>query len=538
MAKKSAHQLHLEHLQMLANKGRASKAQLHELHQAHATHTGAKPKPGPSAHELHVAHEKAAAHKAATAHKATAAKKAAAPKLKGAAGTPVAPKKRTGTDINPLDDKDKAFNKAVDKYTHDRNAAIAAEKKYPKDLAAHKAKVAALTKQYQQHYYHIESKGGSAYIAAQAKLKGRALTKTERESALVHFNNTQLQSGLKRQEATEKKHLTGKAEVAEQATRKKAFAAQAAKTGIKEYEAAHPVAKPLTFKELVPKTPPVHLYDRLQTPGQKDAYLALKTEMDKYGLSTLAPAIFNYIQNGFSSDTIQTLLEERPEYIQRFAGNQQRLKAGLRVLSPAEYLATEESYKQMLSSAGLPAGFYDKPSDFANWIGNAVSPKEAQDRVDMAKAAVVNAPTEYKTALTQYYGIKDSDMAAYFLDPKKAEALLQQQSSAAGIGAAAKQAGLTNMPTKAVAEQAVAQGVTGQQAQQSYSKISEFLGNAIHLAGIYHQTYTQETAEKEALLGQGAAQNAREKLGRTEVATFSTKAGAAAQGLGNTSQNR
>jgi hypothetical protein len=53
----------------------------------------------------------------------------------------------------------------------------------------------------------------------------------------------------------------------------------------------------------------------------------------------------------------------------RFAGNQQRRKLGLPVLSPREYLETEAAYRQVMESAGLPRGFYDSPDDFSSWIG-------------------------------------------------------------------------------------------------------------------------------------------------------------------------
>jgi hypothetical protein len=37
-----------------------------------------------------------------------------------------------------------------------------------------------------------------------------------------------------------------------------------------------------------------------------------------------------------------------------------------------------------MQEAGLPAGFYDSPSDFGNWIANNVSPDEIQNRVSKA----------------------------------------------------------------------------------------------------------------------------------------------------------
>jgi hypothetical protein len=50
-------------------------------------------------------------------------------------------------------------------------------------------------------------------------------------------------------------------------------------------------------------------------PGQeRDAYAALTTLFNSYGLGTLAPKILNYLQNGYGSDTITILLQQTPEY--------------------------------------------------------------------------------------------------------------------------------------------------------------------------------------------------------------------------------
>jgi hypothetical protein len=53
-----------------------------------------------------------------------------------------------------------------------------------------------------------------------------------------------------------------------------------------------------------------------------------------YGLESLAPLIKQYVQDGYSADTVTLKLQDAPEYQRRFAGNESRKKAGLPVLSP------------------------------------------------------------------------------------------------------------------------------------------------------------------------------------------------------------
>src|SRR6266436_241191 len=90
--------------------------------------------------------------------------------------------------------------------------------------------------------------------------------------------------------------------------------------------------------------------------ANRDAFVALNSLFSGYGLASLAPKIFSFIQNGYSADTITLLLQQTPEYKQRFIGNEARTRAGLSVLSPADYIHTEDAYKQVMISAGLPSG--------------------------------------------------------------------------------------------------------------------------------------------------------------------------------------
>lgn len=148
-----------------------------------------------------------------------------------------------------------------------------------------------------------------------------------------------------------------------------------------------------------PKDPSPELPGETLPGAQRNAYVSLKNYFDSLGLGTLAPKILEFLQEGYGNDQISILLQETEEYKKRFAGNEARKKAGYKVLSPAEYLALEDSYQSIMQAAGLPKGFYDQHSDFVNWIGGDVSPKEVQDRVQYAVQATTNADSAYKQAL-------------------------------------------------------------------------------------------------------------------------------------------
>lgn len=259
-------------------------------------------------------------------------------------------------------------------------------------------------------------------------------------------------------------------------------------------------------------------------PGQeRDAYAALTTLFDSYGLGTLAPKILNYLQNGYGSDTITVLLQQTPEYKKRFAGNEIRKANGLQVLTPAEYLSTEASYKQLLRQNGL-SDHFDNQSNFSDWIGKDVSPTELQDRVGMAVQATTQAPP----TVTQYFnqlGIGTGDLAAYFLNDQTPTPALQLKLNQAQIGGSALQ---NNLQISAADSLRYAQqGVTYQQAQSAYQRIADILPTAQKLSQIYtgQAPVNQQTLEQQYLGASGAAQLASERLGQQETAAFAGQSG-------------
>lgn len=286
-----------------------------------------------------------------------------------------------------------------------------------------------------------------------------------------------------------------------------------------------------------PPKPPPSLESQLSGPD-RDAFVALTTLFKSYGLDTLAPKIFDYIKQGYSADTISILLQETPEYRQRFAGNEARKKLGLAVLNPAEYLATEAAYRQVLSSAGMPKGFYDSPSDFASWIGTDVSPTEVKDRVDMAVSYTSQANPAAKQALKEMYGIDEAGVAAYFLDQAKAEPILKKQAAAAAVGTAALQHGF--QLDRNLFEDFATEGVSASDAQQGFAVLADTYGSLRAIAQRYGEDFTQTEAERDVFepgsagsLGAESPTEKRKRLASQERALFAGQQGSSAMGLGN-----
>lgn len=244
----------------------------------------------------------------------------------------------------------------------------------------------------------------------------------------------------------------------------------------------------------------------------------------KFGLATLGAKILDLARQGYTEDTITLELQNTPEYQQRFAANAQRIKKGLSVLSPAEYLSNEDAYRQTLRAYGLTQ--FDNDAYVRQFIENDVSPSELSTRVSMAVQRVQNADPAIARTLKDYYGIGSTDMVAYVLDPNQQLPKIQRQIAAAEIGVAARVQGLET--GVAVAEQLAAQGITQAEAQKGYATIADILPTAQKLSEIYGTTlpgYNQAEAEQEVFNTLASAQRKRKALTEREIASFSGKSG-------------
>jgi hypothetical protein len=254
----------------------------------------------------------------------------------------------------------------------------------------------------------------------------------------------------------------------------------------------------------------------------------LRLIFSNYGLDSLAPKITEFIQMGYSPETTTLKLQETPEYKQRFIGNENRRKAGLPVLNPAEYLSVESSYKKILKDAELPVGFYDQPDDFGKFIGGDISPTELQERVSIANQSLQNADKFYTDSLRTYYGLNTGDMIAYTLDPERALPSITRQQKAAQFGAEAARQGI--QVAAPMAERFTGQlGVTQQEARQGFEQVAQILPEAQKLSQITAgaQPFGLEETTTAVFGGESSADYKQRlrRLSEIEQSRFSGQAG-------------
>jgi hypothetical protein len=268
------------------------------------------------------------------------------------------------------------------------------------------------------------------------------------------------------------------------------------------------------------------------------AYNILKMEFDQYGLGSLVTDIRELLINDTPVSEFGLRLRGTDAYKARFKANEGRIAAGLSALSPAEYVALEDQYQNVMRNYGLPASYYTKDETgkqvgFEKFIAGDVSASELEDRILTAQKRVINANPQVSTALKQFYpDITNGDILAYALDPSQGLEGIKRKVTAAEIGGAALQSGLSTSLTRA--EELSRYDVDKQSATQGFATIAGGLQRGSQLASIYGQDpYTQAVAETEVFNIPGAqeARKKRQKITGLEKAAFSGQTGVTAGAL-------
>lgn len=207
------------------------------------------------------------------------------------------------------------------------------------------------------------------------------------------------------------------------------------------------------------------------TSTQQDAWAQLQTTLQAYGftgadLQALVTFAQQAIINGDSQDQILLNLEQTDQFKARFPAIGQLSAQGV-AITPADYINLEKQYASLEQQAGLPANY----ASYDQLIANQVSASEYSARLNQGYLAVAMAPPETQQAMQDYYGATPGQLAAYFLDPKKAEPMLLAQAASAQIGGAAAASGFGEA-TQADAFRLAQQGVTYSQAQTGFQTLA------------------------------------------------------------------
>ena len=274
-----------------------------------------------------------------------------------------------------------------------------------------------------------------------------------------------------------------------------------------------------------------------------NALQLMKSTLSGYNIDptgAISDAILTMQQRNYDTQTIQALTQDPASenssdpavaalataWNTRFSGNKALIANGQNPLSPAEYISTENSYRNILNAAGVPRGFYSSNEQLGTLIGNSIAPTEVQDRVDTAAKSISNQDPYYAQTLQNYWGLTPGDMIAHALDPATALPLLQRQVAAATFGAAGARQGLS--VDQASAQQYAALGITQSQAEQGFNSIGQALPTENKLAQIYNQPGNEQADLTAATFGgadSSAAALRLKQLQQQEINAYSGSSG-------------
>jgi hypothetical protein len=189
-----------------------------------------------------------------------------------------------------------------------------------------------------------------------------------------------------------------------------------------------------------------------ETRRQNNLIATMRSMMAQNGMSELLAGMEKYVRKGYSGDDLWIMVSNDPAYNaaynKRFAANARRASAGLPQLLPATYIELEQGYRTAMMNRGMPEGLFDSEDDFTDLIAKDISVREVEDRLDLALDYINFSGNDgVKQELREIYGMTDSEMAAYVIDPGRTADYLERESNKrfrqASVGGAAENQGVS-----------------------------------------------------------------------------------------------
>jgi hypothetical protein len=271
--------------------------------------------------------------------------------------------------------------------------------------------------------------------------------------------------------------------------------------------------------------------------NRRSAFALLEKEFKDNGLDSLIPDIKKFMTEGYSSEEASLLLPTTEAYKTRFAGNEGRKAKGLSVYNPAQYLAAEQTYRDLFGQYNLNE--LANQNTYNALIGGAVSIDEAKARVDNVFSKIDNAPSELRAQLSNYlgaYGVGDptkqrSQIALALMQGPDGINQLDTKLRKAYIrtGAATSKVDVAEDNISQLEKQLTTAGLSTEQigtlSKQAYSAIAEVQPTTEKLSQIYGDQTPGLAKELEQEAFFGLASQRRKKLQEKEKATFGGQAG-------------
>jgi hypothetical protein len=261
----------------------------------------------------------------------------------------------------------------------------------------------------------------------------------------------------------------------------------------------------------------------IEAQAKRTAQQDFKAALSEMGLADLADTVDEMIRQDLTASQIKLELPKQPAYILRFPGMKALRDAG-QAVNEATYISMEKGFLQTLGAYGLDAGVFGTRSELGKYISNLVSPREFEERVNIAKTRVSDNSDVVKQLKGYYPEVDDSAVISYLLNPVKGMDIIKKQVRAAEIGAAATFAGFSDLGGKGAIGTGYAESLIGATGTADLASLKKDFGQAktlartqSRLAGLEGQTYNDTEAVNAAIAQEQASILASQRRAERET---------------------
>jgi hypothetical protein len=270
--------------------------------------------------------------------------------------------------------------------------------------------------------------------------------------------------------------------------------------------------------------------------AKRTAQQEFKASLAELGLADLANAVDDLIRKDFTASQIKLELPKTQDYRNRFPGMQSLRDAG-QAVSEATYISMERGYLQTLAAYGVDTSVLGSRKQLGTYIANLVSPREFEERVNLASTRVKDNADVIAQFKTYYPEVDNSALTAYLLNPMVGMDIIKKQVRLAEIGAASMDVGFGTGVSLSTAEE-----LRGAVGEQDYQTIRTAFGQAkvladqqSRLARIEGTNYSQNEAIQGIVGRDIQSQMASQKRAEREtMSRFGGRSGVTSTSLKNT----
>ena len=270
--------------------------------------------------------------------------------------------------------------------------------------------------------------------------------------------------------------------------------------------------------------------------AKKTAQQEFRATLADFGLADLADAVDNLIRQDYTVSQIRLELPKQQAYKDRFPG-MEALRAAGQAVNEATYISMEKGYMQTLQAYGLDTKTLGGRKQLGTYIANLVSPREFEERVNLAATRVKDNADVISQFKAYYPEVDNSALTAYLLNPTVGMDIIKKQVRLAEIGAAAMDVGFATGVSLSTAEE-----LRGAVGEQDYQTVRSAFGQAkvlsdqqARLARIEGTGYSQNEAIQGIVGRDLPSQMASQKRAERETMTrFGGRSGVTSTSLKGT----